>query len=591
MSAPTKYRGKVAIVDGADTTRHGYGDLSVAGVITVSGRSNVDSTITSSGTGVVSLTSTGTGNVALNTTAGGNVLLQTTTGGAINLNSNTSVGITAGTTISETATLGNFTIATTSGDVVVNSSANATITSINGNATLATSTTGNVVLSSIGQVNSTSATSTTIQTTNGTMTLTAGGATSDVAITAGRSITELAHGAMTLTNDGAVGTGNITVQSTGGSTGDVIVTTSNSTSGNVTISSSGATPSGAGLVTISSANNTASNLNSGIKLSTAGADIVIGPTNNAAVLIGSSGSNTTVKGNLTVLGTTTTVNSTTVTIDDNILLLNANAASGTVDSGLMVKRYQVDNDSSLGAIVTGGNYTETGTAQAGTGSSVTLAATASSTTDKYTNGWLLISAGLGAGQVRKITAYNSSTKVCTLSSALTDTLDGTSVYQVFEDKQYSGLVYKESANAWYVGSTATDPSTSSVTDLTLEDLHVRNLVVTGTIAGATEGFVNQTVSINENSTTPTTIAFLTKTRGCGIVMVTGGADTNACATFILSKSVNTESGQVQRLTSSSSTNTSVELDMDWPSSGAPRLFHTVAGSSNVVTYNVRFTAL
>lgn len=590
MSAPTKYRGKVAIVDGADTTRHGYGDLSVAGVITVSGRSNVDSTITSSGTGVVSLSSTGSGNVSLNTTAGGNVLLQTTSTGAININSNKSVGITAGTTISETATLGNFNITTVSGDVVVNSSANSTITSTNGNVSLVTATTGDVVLNSVENVTSTSGLATTIQTTAGTMTLTAGGASSDVVITAGRSISETAHSVMTLTNDGAVGTGNVTIQSTGGSAGNVTLTTSNTTTGNVTISSSGATPSGAGLVTISSANTTASNSNSGIKIDTAGADIVIGPTAGVAVKIGSSGSNTTVNGNLTVLGTTTTVNSTTVTIDDNILLLNANAASGTVDSGLMVKRYQVDNDSSLGAIVTGGNYTETGTAQAGTGSSVTLAATASSTTDKYTNGWILISAGTGAGQVRKITAYNATTKVCTLSSNIT-TLDGTSVYQVFEDKQYSGLVYKESANAWYVGSTATDPSTTSVADLTLEDLHVRNLVVTGTIAGATEGFVNQTVSINENSTTPATVAFLTKTRGCGIVMVTGSADNNACATFILSKSVNTESGQVQRLTSSSSTNTSVELDMDWPSSGAPRLFHTVAGSSNVVTYNVRFTAL
>ena len=48
--------------------------------------------------------------------------------------------------------------------------------------------------------------------------------------------------------------------------------------------------------------------------------------------------NMIVAGNLTVQGTTTTVDSTTVQIGDNILELNKDATSGTVDAGITVVR-------------------------------------------------------------------------------------------------------------------------------------------------------------------------------------------------------------------------------------------------------------
>jgi len=48
--------------------------------------------------------------------------------------------------------------------------------------------------------------------------------------------------------------------------------------------------------------------------------------------------NMIVGGNLTVQGTTTSVNSTTVEISDNILVLNKDATSGTLDAGIVVER-------------------------------------------------------------------------------------------------------------------------------------------------------------------------------------------------------------------------------------------------------------
>lgn len=72
-----------------------------------------------------------------------------------------------------------------------------------------------------------------------------------------------------------------------------------------------------------------------------------------------------------------------------------------------------------------------GLVQAGSGLSVTLATTASSTDDAYNGYNLMVTAGTGSGQDRAmITAYNGTTKVATLSAALDTTLDTTSYVKV-----------------------------------------------------------------------------------------------------------------------------------------------------------------
>jgi hypothetical protein len=73
----------------------------------------------------------------------------------------------------------------------------------------------------------------------------------------------------------------------------------------------------------------------------------------------------------------------------------------------------------------------TGTAQAGTSTSVTLAAGASSVTDYYKGAVVRFVNGTGANQAtRVITGYNGTTKVATVARAFATTPDATTVYVV-----------------------------------------------------------------------------------------------------------------------------------------------------------------
>lgn len=73
---------------------------------------------------------------------------------------------------------------------------------------------------------------------------------------------------------------------------------------------------------------------------------------------------------------------------------------------------------------------QTGTAQAGGASSITLASGASSTNDIYVGQRIRITGGTGSGQSNFIAAYNGSTKVATVLNAWTTAPDHTSVYSV-----------------------------------------------------------------------------------------------------------------------------------------------------------------
>lgn len=82
----------------------------------------------------------------------------------------------------------------------------------------------------------------------------------------------------------------------------------------------------------------------------------------------------------------------------------------------------------------------TGTAQAGTSTTITLASGESSNDDEYvqvdggqTNQGMkiYIVSGTGSGQNKRITDYVGSTKVATVDSAWTTTPDSTSVYEIY----------------------------------------------------------------------------------------------------------------------------------------------------------------
>ena len=71
-----------------------------------------------------------------------------------------------------------------------------------------------------------------------------------------------------------------------------------------------------------------------------------------------------------------------------------------------------------------------GLAQGGGTTTVTLDAGASTTTDKYRHAYVWIIAGTGSNQVRKITAYNGTTKVATVDANWTTIPDTTSQFEV-----------------------------------------------------------------------------------------------------------------------------------------------------------------
>ncbi len=83
------------------------------------------------------------------------------------------------------------------------------------------------------------------------------------------------------------------------------------------------------------------------------------------------------------------------------------------------------------AITSGGALYKSHTAQgqAGTSTSITLAATASATDDYYNAMTVYISDGVGSGQIRTISDYDGTTKIATVSPAWTTNPDGTSVYE------------------------------------------------------------------------------------------------------------------------------------------------------------------
>jgi hypothetical protein len=98
----------------------------------------------------------------------------------------------------------------------------------------------------------------------------------------------------------------------------------------------------------------------------------------------------------------------------------------------------VNNSETLTPSAVSGNITltttsskhDTGTAQAGTSTSITLKSSSSSTDDYFNGLYITITGGTGAGQVRIITDYVGSTKVATVDRAWTTAPNSSSTYSI-----------------------------------------------------------------------------------------------------------------------------------------------------------------
>lgn len=176
------------------------------------------------------------------------------------------------------------------------------------------------------------------------------------------------------------------------------------------------------------------------------------------------GGNTVINGNLTVNGTTMSVDSTNTNIGDNLIVLNS-GPSGSKDGGILVQRFQTDNNGGSGDVVNDTLYTtialpdQTGMSN----TNVKLSASASNVDNYYTGWWVKVASGFSTNQVRKITAYNGTTKIATISSVWNtqNPAIGDTVY--LYNKAYVGVFYSELNDRFEFGGSVSDPGQTNVT--------------------------------------------------------------------------------------------------------------------------------
>lgn len=377
--------------------------------------------ITADATGIISVTSTSSNAGALDFNA---------TAGGITMDSSSTTALTAGGGMTLTST------STNAGAITINANANGASLVLN-----ATGTGNDIDINANDAITMDSATLTSTQTstsatavsvvsaggvsvqandgTTGKFVVTAAGATGDAI-----SLSATASNAATKIVIDSAGTGvsAVDINSAGGITADAV--------GKIALTS---TATGTATVTIDSAGEVkidTTDTTNGIKIGT--------ETSGVPVTIGTTGSLTTVRGDLLVLGpNSTNLYTQTLLVEDNLIQLNATVGSSGIDSGTVVRRYQTPNGASAGDVVenatTSDTYVpqESGAFQAGsaTPGTLVLSSHAASTDDFYNGWWVRVTSGSGSGQVRRIKDYVGSTR----TASLFVTADNTTSPTIFSD--------------------------------------------------------------------------------------------------------------------------------------------------------------
>ena len=184
----------------------------------------------------------------------------------------------------------------------------------------------------------------------------------------------------------------------------------------------------------------------------------LGATNTTSLTLGRTGIVTTVGGDLvvsgdfTVNGTTTTVNSTVVQVDDNMMFVNS-GPSGSADAGYAIERYQIANNAGTGDVVGDSNalvasFSDIGDQTGQDGTHIYLSG-GSAVDDYYVGMW--VRAG---SDVRKIIAYNGTTKVATVGTAWNTQPASNSSAPVYTP--FAAMLFDEQNNVWrFVSLTST----------------------------------------------------------------------------------------------------------------------------------------
>ena len=139
------------------------------------------------------------------------------------------------------------------------------------------------------------------------------------------------------------------------------------------------------------------------------------------------------------------INNTIMSFDIQIIGMQTGGASGSVGDCAMWKvSGLIRNLSGVVSMIgiprfeaeQGLTIRETGTAQNGGPSSITLQAGASSDFNVFVGSKIYIISGTGAGQTNEISAYNGTTKVATVATNWGTQPDNTSVYRIITQQSY-----------------------------------------------------------------------------------------------------------------------------------------------------------
>ena len=165
-------------------------------------------------------------------------------------------------------------------------------------------------------------------------------------------------------------------------------------------------------------------------------------------------------GNLTVWGTQTQIVSQVVRIQDNLLVVNA-VPNTSKDGGILFQRFQLENNTGAGDVVQDAPW-QTLTITGSTSTTITFSVGSSSSNDFYKDSFIRITSGLGINQVRRITAYNGTTRTATLNTALLTLPANNDTVNLF-NRVYAAHYYSEQTDNFVLGWTPNDPESTSVT--------------------------------------------------------------------------------------------------------------------------------
>lgn len=193
-----------------------------------------------------------------------------------------------------------------------------------------------------------------------------------------------------------------------------------------------------------------------------------------------------IEGNLSAFGNTTLIDTSTLIVEDNKIVLNANAMISNVDSGICVERFQTENDVCDGDVIQDIPFEE-GNVVTSTISTVTLNPDEIRVNNFYNEWFIKINSGLGANQVRKIIDFDGMSNVATINSDWSILPDATSDYGLFPGK-FAGIIWEESENKWVFGKAPGD------TQLNFESVELADVCVEGLYAEST--FISGNAEVN-----------------------------------------------------------------------------------------------